>query len=124
MNKHTLKRIMQSAHQQASIWVRNGQTDSYVIALSVALKAEWQQARKDAASRAAREARKAQKEAAAKPAARPARSNWTSRTVMLAMTANEKGLNRGKSWICGEMDIQTKGALPEWEGESICYVYA
>lgn len=33
------------------------------------------------------------------------------------------GLNHGRAWTCGEIDIQTKGALPEWEGDLICYVY-
>ena len=37
--------------------------------------------------------------------------------------AEREGLNHGRAWTCGEIDIQTKGARPEWEGDLICYVY-
>lgn len=37
--------------------------------------------------------------------------------------AHLHNLRCGKAWICTERDIQTKGALPEWEGQLICYVY-
>lgn len=128
MNKQTLKRIMQEAHRQAGIWVRNGHTDSYAIALSVALKAEWAQERRNVEIAKARAARQAAKERAAQRNAamnqRTARTSYTSRRVALLETAIDQGLNHGKAWYCGERDIQTKGAAPEWEGEAICYVYA
>lgn len=51
------------------------------------------------------------------------RNEWTTRRVVRARDAETLGLNHGRTWVCGELDIQTKGAHPSWEGESICYVY-
>lgn len=50
-------------------------------------------------------------------------TKWTDRKILPLSVADRDGLNHGKSWYCGERDIQIKGALPEWEGEKICYVY-
>ena len=52
-----------------------------------------------------------------------AEKSWSRRYVTTLEKAEAQGLNHGKSWICQEMDIETKGALPEWEGMAICYVY-
>lgn len=65
------------------------------------------------------EAEKARRAASARAATSPDR-----RYVTLETIAHRDGLNRGKSWLCGERDIQVKGALPEWEGQAICYVYS
>lgn len=46
-----------------------------------------------------------------------------SRYVELLATAEFENLNHGRSWYCSEIDIETKGASPAWEGEQICYVY-
>lgn len=128
MSKFALKLIMQAAHRQAGIWVRNGYTDSYAIALSVALKAEWAAKRKSASIRAAQEARRAAKqhdvERAGAMNTRPARIAYNSRRIMPLSVAQRDGLNHGRSWYCGERDIEAKGAMPEWEGDLICYVYA
>lgn len=51
------------------------------------------------------------------------RGQWSQRYVELESVATAKGLKRGRSWRCGEIDIQTKGAHPSWEGDFICYVY-
>lgn len=45
------------------------------------------------------------------------------RYIQLAEVAERDGLNHGKCWVCKEIDIETKGALPEWGDELICYVY-
>lgn len=58
-----------------------------------------------------------------KPAAQ-AKKPATGRYVELLEVAEREGLNHGKAWICGERDIETKGAHPAWESEMICYVYA
>ena len=48
---------------------------------------------------------------------------WSRRYVTTLEKAEAQGLNHGKAWICWELDIETKGAMPEWEGQAICYVY-
>lgn len=53
----------------------------------------------------------------------PASQGWSRRYVTTLEKAEARGLDHGKAWICGELDIETKGALPEWEGRAICYVY-
>lgn len=128
MKTISLQRIMQAAHRQASIWVRNGRTDDYSIALSVAMKKEWAELKERARIRAAQEARREAKQRAAECAAamnnRPALTGYSSRRIMPLSVAQRDGLNHGRSWYCGERDIETKGAMPEWEGDLICYVYA
>ena len=52
----------------------------------------------------------------------PAQANQ-SRYIAPLETAERNGLNHGRSWVCKEMDIQTKGVNPALEGELICYVY-
>jgi hypothetical protein len=47
-----------------------------------------------------------------------------SRTLMLSAVAKRDGLHHGKSWICGEREIETMGACPSWDGMQVCYVYA
>ena len=46
------------------------------------------------------------------------------RYLTLLSAAESNGLNHGKSWVCGEKEIETMGASPEWEGMQVCYVYA
>jgi len=60
---------------------------------------------------------------AAEKAPTQERATWTRRYVERESVADAQGLNRGRSWTCGEIDIQTKGAHPSWEGRAICYVY-
>ena len=128
MTNFALKLIMQAAHRQAGTWVRNGRTESYAIALSVALKAEWAAKKESARIRAAQEARRAAKQRSAERSAamhkRPARTGYSSRRIMPLSVAQRDGLNHGRAWYCSERDIETKGAMPEWEGDLICYVYA
>lgn len=45
------------------------------------------------------------------------------RYIELASVAERDGLNHGRAWFCGERDIETKGAKPEFEDMLICYVY-
>lgn len=64
-----------------------------------------------------------EKERAAQVAEPPPAGNSKRRYVTSLERAEREGLNHGRAWTCGEIDIQTKGARPEWEGELICYVY-
>lgn len=74
----------------------------------------------DAVAEAAEQARKAEIAKAATTRA----TRTGGRYVELARVARDNNLNHGKTWWCGEVDIETKGAMPEWEGDLICYVYA
>lgn len=124
MTTFALKLLMQDAHRQARIWVNSKKTESYAIAFSVALKAEWAAKAERARIRAAQESRRASKRAPVQsttPANQPARA---SRRIVPLEVAKRDGLNHGKSWYCKERDIEAKGAAPEWEGDLICYVYA
>ena len=128
MTNFALRLIMQAAHRQARIWVSNGRTDSYTIAFRIALKAEWATKRENDRIRAAQEARRAAKQRDAERTAamnkRPQHAGYKSRRIMPLSVAQRDGLNHGRAWYCGERDIETKGAMPEWEGDLICYVYA
>ncbi len=120
MKSLSLQRIMQAAHRQAGIWVRNGHTESYAIAFRVALKAEWDAKKENARIRAAQEARRAAKRQDAERTAsmnkRPTRTGYNSRRIMPLSVAKRDGLNHGRAWYCKELDIETKGALPERDG--------
>jgi hypothetical protein len=48
----------------------------------------------------------------------------SARTITLLAVAQRDGLNHGKSWTCGEREIETMGACPSWDGMQVCYVYA
>ncbi len=48
---------------------------------------------------------------------------FTEREVVSLATAQQLGLRCGKAWVCGDIDIETKGAHPALEGELICYCY-
>lgn len=61
-------------------------------------------------------------ESASKPAQQKT-GNWTRRHIERADIAEQQGRSHGKCWYCGEIDIQTKGVHPSWEGDLICYVY-
>ena len=63
------------------------------------------------------------REASAPAATKAPAAGSRRRYVELHSRAAAAGLNHGRAWTCGEIDIETKGALPEWEDLAICYVY-
>ncbi|KFF48110.1 hypothetical protein GY26_16115 [Gammaproteobacteria bacterium MFB021] len=75
-------------------------------------------------ARAARAAEQQQKKASVTHIATARAKRTGERYVTSLAIAERDGLNHGRAWACGEMDIIRKGALPEWEGEMICYVYS
>ncbi|EBV8483672.1 hypothetical protein HT95_002350 [Salmonella enterica subsp. enterica serovar Ago] len=52
------------------------------------------------------------------------RPNRGVRYLELLSIAERDGLSHGKSWYCGEREIETMGMNPMHEGELVCYVYA
>jgi len=89
--------------------------------LSVALASAWERSR-DRIAYAIRQ-ENAAKEKAAKKAEIKNAIKSCGRVIALYETAHAAGLNHGKTWICGERDIEMKGACPSYEGMEICYVY-
>lgn len=61
--------------------------------------------------------------AAKAPEAKSANSCTGGRYVELLSVAVARNLQHGREWVCSEIDIETKGANPSYEGELICYVY-
>lgn len=53
-----------------------------------------------------------------------ARKNSGRRYLELLSIAQRDNLSHGKSWYCGEREIETMGMNPMHEGELVCYVYA
>lgn len=52
-----------------------------------------------------------------------AQASHNRRYIESLEVAERNGLNHGRAWFCNEMDIETKGANPSFEGQMICYVY-
>ena len=67
-----------------------------------------------------KEAEEAQKLEVQKAASKKASNG---RYLELLSVAQRDKLNHGKAWVCGEIDIQTKGGHPSWEDELVCYIY-
>jgi hypothetical protein len=63
------------------------------------------------------------KKSESKPSTTQTTEKPAERYVELLATAEFENLNHGRAWYCSELDIETKGASPAWEGEQICYVY-
>lgn len=78
---------------------------------------------RDLLSQAVSKANQPETQASSPESASSTAKNWTRRYVERADEAERQGLNHGKCWVCGEIDIETKGAHPSWEGMLICYVY-
>ncbi|ECB1778536.1 hypothetical protein EU837_01995 [Salmonella enterica subsp. enterica serovar Kibi] len=67
------------------------------------------------------EAKEAMKQAVA---SEKAKSKPGNRYLELLSIAERDGLNHGKSWCCGDREIETMGMNPMHDGELVCYVYS
>lgn len=85
-----------------------------------ALKDAWDSYRSDLIKAAEDEFEAARKSAAAAKSCKSAKSRY----LELLSIAQRDNLNHGKSWYCGEREIETMGMNPMHEGELVCYVYA
>lgn len=119
--KSIMTRAWELAREYRAVWAEKEARHSKWRKCNMNLRACFKNALRDAWE----EAKKAMSTAKSKPIQfSQAQDNRGSRYLELLVVAERDGLNHGKSWYCGEREIETMGMNPMHEGELVCYVYA